>query len=291
MFDEFAIIGTTASGKSSLAIEIAKQMDAVILSLDSLCLYKEINIASAKPSQDELRLIRHFGIDLVYPNEEFNAGNFIKEYQKAKNFANKNSIPLIITGGSGFYLSVLVSGLAPKIPKQQIYPSNDEIWQLVIENDEIWGEKFSQNDEFRLHKWYDIFKFCGFAPSDFLRQNTSAPTITNLPIFEICWDKEILRKRIEKRTCEMIEMGILNEASKLFSKYDKNLKPFKSIGLKECKEYMDGYIKNRGELCDLITTHTAQLAKKQRTFNRSKFPNRVCGSLDEIENLICKNLK
>ena len=95
MFYEFAIIGTTASGKSDLAIKVARELDGVILSLDSLCLYKEINIASAKPSSDELALVKHFGIDIASPDDEFCVGDFITEYKRAlayaKSYAKRSS--------------------------------------------------------------------------------------------------------------------------------------------------------------------------------------------------------
>ena len=74
MFCEFAIIGTTASGKSALALQIAQEFSGVILSLDSLALYKQIDIASAKPSREELASVKHFGIDEIYPNENFSVG-------------------------------------------------------------------------------------------------------------------------------------------------------------------------------------------------------------------------
>ena len=99
---QIAIIGTTASGKSDLALSIARKTDAVILSLDSLCIYRQINIASAKPSEEELREIRHFGVNLIYPNEYFSVGEFIKEYAAARAFAGRSGAPLIITGGAVF---------------------------------------------------------------------------------------------------------------------------------------------------------------------------------------------
>ena len=86
MFKELAVIGTTASGKSALALRLAQEFSAAILSLDSLSVYKEINIASAKPTLDEIALAPHFGIDEIYPNEPFSAGLFFKIYERAKEF-------------------------------------------------------------------------------------------------------------------------------------------------------------------------------------------------------------
>lgn len=277
MFFEFGLIGTTASGKSDLAIKLAKTLNAVILSLDSLCLYKEINIASAKPSQEELNNVKHFGINLVSVDEEFCVGDFFKEYKKARIYAKQNDIPLIITGGSGFYLSALLSGLSPKIPKLEEIKNYDEIWEKAKKIDPKFSSKFSKNDKFRLQKWFEIYEFSKEIPSVWLEKNTDPAIIKELLILQIDLDKEKNIQRIAKRTNLMIKNGLLDEAKELFSKFDSSLKPLKSIGLKECKSYFDGELGeiNSKEalknLEDLICIHTNQLAKKQRTFNRSKF--------------------
>ncbi|WP_279061084.1 tRNA (adenosine(37)-N6)-dimethylallyltransferase MiaA [Campylobacter lanienae] len=268
MYSELAIIGTTASGKSDLAIKVAKEFNAVILSLDSLCLYKEIDIASAKPNKDELELVRHFGVDLVMPDMDFCVGDFIDEYKKAKLYAQQNNSMLIITGGSGFYLKSMLSGLSPKIEPLKINISDDEIWDLAVEIDKEFCTKFSKNDKFRLHKWYQIYTQTNEIPTQWLRLNTGEPMIKNLTIYELVWDKFELIERIKTRTKNMLENGLIDEARYLFGRYDSALKPLNSIGLKEAKEYLDGKI-NLNELNDLITIHTTQLAKRQRTFNKS----------------------
>lgn len=268
MYSELAIIGTTASGKSDLAIKVAKEFNAVILSLDSLCLYKEIDIASAKPNKDELELVRHFGVDLVMPDMDFCVGDFIDEYKKAKLYAQQNNSMLIITGGSGFYLKSMLSGLSPKIEPLKINISDDEIWDLAVEIDKEFCTKFSKNDKFRLHKWYQIYTQTNEIPTQWLRLNTGEPVIKNLTIYELVWDKFELIERIKTRTKNMLENGLIDEARYLFERYDSTLKPLNSIGLKEAKDYLDGKI-NLNELNDLITIHTTQLAKRQRTFNKS----------------------
>ncbi|WP_096023102.1 tRNA (adenosine(37)-N6)-dimethylallyltransferase MiaA [Campylobacter lanienae] len=268
MYSELAIIGTTASGKSDLAIKVAREFNAVILSLDSLCLYKEIDIASAKPNKDELELVRHFGVDLVMPDMDFCVGDFINEYKKAKLYAQQNNSMLIITGGSGFYLKSMLSGLSPKIEPLKIKISDDEIWDLAMKIDRDFCLKFNKNDKFRLHKWYQIYTQTNEIPTQWLRLNTGEPMIKNLTIYELVWDKFELIERIKTRTKNMLENGLIDEARYLFGRYDSALKPLNSIGLKEAKEYLDGKI-NLNELNDLITIHTTQLAKRQRTFNKS----------------------
>ena len=286
---QIAIIGTTASGKSDLALSIARKIGAVILSLDSLCIYRQINIASAKPSEEELREIRHFGVNLIYPNEYFSVGEFIKEYAAARAFAGRSGAPLIITGGSGFYLKAMLSGLAPKVPDFKSEISNDEIYALALRIDPEFAAKLSAADSFRLKKWLSIYKFCGEAPSKFLRENTAPPVISDIKIFEIDAPKQWLAQRIEARTKAMFERGLLEEAEFLFARYGTECRALGCIGLKECGQLLCGQI-SRAQCEQLVSLHTVQLAKRQRTFNRSQFADKISAPPQELEREILKFL-
>ena len=136
---EIAIIGSTASGKTALSLEIASKTNSIILSLDSLCVYKEIDIVSAKPTLEERGEILHFGIDEVYPNVEFDVVCFMELYKKAKEYALKNDKNLIIVGGTGFYLKALIDGLSLGIEtKIKLDISVSEAYDLLYSLDEIF---------------------------------------------------------------------------------------------------------------------------------------------------------
>ncbi len=265
MFFQIALIGTTASGKTYVANALAKEFNAVVLSLDSLCVYKEINIANAKPSKDELMNLNYFGVNLLSVDEHFNVELFIREYQKAKEFAIMNDLPLIIVGGTGFYLKTMIDGLSQKIQDTTSTLNNDEIYTLLLKIDPAY--KIEKNDTYRLRKWLSIYESTNEIPSDFLKRTQKDGVLKDIEIYELVWDREILRKRIEARTKEMIDNGLIEEARMLFSNFDNNLKALNSIGLKECKEYLENKISLK-ELENLITIHTSQLAKRQRTFNK-----------------------
>lgn len=271
MFFEIALIGTTASGKTYIANTLAREFNAVILSLDSLCVYKEINIASAKPSNDELKSIKYFGINLLSVEEHFNVELFIREYQKAKEFALNANLPLIIVGGTGFYLKTMIDGLSEKTLESKSALSNDEIYTLLINIDPNY--KIEKNDTYRLKKWLGIYEQTGEIPSEFLKRTQKIGVLKDIEIYELAWDKEILKKLIQTRTKQMLDKGLLDEAKILFSRFNHKLKALNSIGLKECKEYLEGKI-SFNELENLITIHTAQLAKRQRTFNK-KFQSKI----------------
>lgn len=308
MFKQIAIIGTTASGKTELALKLAQNLDAIILSLDSLCVYKQINIASAKPSQEEIQKTKHFGINLINVNENFDVMKFIDEYNKAKNYAQNAGKILIITGGSGFYLKTLLSGLAPKIQSLPKTKTNSEIWELVSKIDTEFAEKFSSHDTYRLQKWFEIYSQTGQIPSLWLKNNTQEAVIKDITIFEIVWQRQEIIDRIKLRTTKMFENGLLKEARFLFENFNNDLKALNCVGLKECRAYLNNEFGKQNELKEsvheaifeknsalfklheAICIHTNQLAKRQRTFNKSAFPNRTEVIFNQAFELIMKHL-
>ena len=264
MFFEFALIGTTASGKSELANALASEFESIILSLDSLCVYKEINIASAKPDKTALERVEHFGVNLLSVADKFNVALFFDEYKRARKRAFELDKALIIVGGTSFYLRALMSGLSQNVPESTTPLSNDAIFALMSELDK--NAKIAPNDTYRLRQWLGIYE----------NNSLQEPLIKELEIFELVVNKENLRQKVEFRTQNMLKMGLVDEARALFAKFDESLKPLNSIGLKECKDFLNGKI-TRSELATLINTHTMQLAKRQRTFNKKFKRVQICG--------------
>ena len=198
---EIAIIGSTASGKTGLSLEIAQKTNSIILSLDSLSVYKEIDIASAKPSKEERGDIIHFGIDEVYPNVEYDVMQFIDCYKKAKNYALQNNKNLIIVGGTGFYLKALIEGLSTGVNSKIKLDSNvGEVYDLLYSKDKEYMSKIKRNDKYRVEKAYAIYKETNLTPSEYFIQNPKTPIVKDLKLFEILWEKEELKKRINQRT-------------------------------------------------------------------------------------------
>ena len=268
---QIAIIGPTASGKTGLAIDMAYQTNSIILSLDSLSVYKEIDIASAKPTKSERGEIVHFGIDEIYPNETFDVMEFIECYNRAYNYAKEHDQNLIIVGGTGFYLKILIEGMSVGVDSKEVMDiSIDDAYKLLLEIDPIYMQKIEQNDKYRVEKAYMIYKQSKLSPTEFFLQNPKKPIIPNLPIFEILWDTEELRKRIQLRTKQMINEGVIDEVLFLEKKYSRFPNCMSSIGIVETLEYLDGKI-SREKLEEKISVNTSRLAKRQRTFNRGQF--------------------
>ena len=283
---EIAIIGSTASGKTTLAVETALQTNSIILSVDSLSVYKNIDIASAKPTIQERQGIEHFGIDILDPRENFDVIKFLSEYQKAKDYAIEHDKNLIIVGGTGFYLKVLIDGISntPKLSEDTLLWVEEKLqdqylaYNFLYELDPLYMQKIEKNDRYRIEKALGIYKQTNMIPTDYFQKNQPLPIAPNLELFEIIWDPNELRQRIALRTKQMLEQGLIDEVIMLEKKYTREPNCMQSIGILETLEYLDGYI-NKEQLFEKISNHTAQLAKRQRTFNKSQFGGRQTKNL------------
>lgn len=291
---QLALIGPTASGKTSLSIEIAQKMDAYILSLDSLSIYKEIDIVSAKPTLEERAGIVHFGIDHLYPNEHFDVTTFVKLYQEVYQKAIDEGKNLVIVGGTSFYLKMLLDGVSdlPPITETtkektlQRLKNLEDAYQFLYDLDPDYMQRIAQSDRYRIEKALNIYLETGMTPSAYFRANPPASIIKgDLPIYRIDIEREELRQRISLRTGVMLKEGLIDEICMLEKKYTRSPNCMKAIGIKETLDYLDG-IYDRSMLEEKITTNTARLAKRQTTFNNSQFESVVKGSVEELKSIL-----
>ena len=285
---EIAIIGSTASGKTGLSLEIAQKTNSIILSLDSLSVYKQIDIASAKPTKEERGDIPHFGIDEIFPNENFDVIQFFNCYKKAKEYAKTNEKNLILVGGTGFYLKALIEGLSTGI-KESIkldIPLN-EAYELLYSLDKEYMSKIASNDKYRIEKAYSIYKQTDKTPTEYFELNPKEPIAKDLEIFEILWDRDELRKRISLRTSLMIKEGIIDEVIFLEKLYTRTPNCMSSIGIIETLEYLDGKL-TKEQLEEKISLNTAKLAKRQNTFNKGQFQNKTSNIITNLNSDIIK---
>jgi len=283
----FAIIGPTASGKSDLAIKLALKLNYKILSLDSLSIYKEIDIASAKPSKEELSKVKHYGINEIYPNEKFDVVRFIEIYKK---IPHKN---IIIVGGTGFYLKAMIEGISPmpEINEEIKKEASKKDYDFLKKTDPNFASKISPNDTYRIQKGLEIYFATNLPPSQYFKNNPPKPVLSDIPIFEIAVDRNILRERIKKRTEKMFKSGLIDEVAYLEKKYeDRRLPSLKAIGIKEVLDYFNGKY-NLQTLKEKIITNTARLAKRQQTFNKTQFKNKISAPLEELEKTILQQIK
>ena len=295
-FKQLALIGPTASGKTALSIKIAQQMNAYILSLDSLSIYKEIDIVSAKPTLEERASIEHFGMDYLYPDESFDVTTFIKLYHEVHAKCLEDKKNLVIVGGTSFYLKMLMEGISelPSISNETKEKAHSYLQDLqktyawLYNLDETYMSNIESNDPYRIEKALHIYLETGLTPTQYFKQYPPKPTVTEaLPLYQIAIERETLRERIALRTNIMVNDGLIDEVCMLEKKYTRAHHCMKSIGIKETLAYLDG-VYDKKMLIDKITTNTARLAKRQTTFNNSQFHHVIKGSIEVLESMLLK---
>ncbi len=296
---QIALIGPTASGKSDLAIHIAKRFGGIVLSLDSLAIYKQIDIASAKPSIEERDGITHYGIDLLYPDEHFDVSRFLKLYTHAYEDAYRHAVPLIIVGGTSFYLKVLIEGISPmptpsKTTRAKIADAmrdTNKLYAMLCKIDPVHMAHIEASDRYRIEKAATIYFETGQRPSDYFAAHPPhTPLRGSLPIYEIATERAELRQRIAKRTRKMLQAGLIDEVVALEARYTRSPNAMKAIGIKETLAYLDG-IYDKAMLYEKIVTHTARLAKRQNTFNKTQFKEVIRADSETLQRRIAQTLQ
>ncbi|MBW4663425.1 MAG: tRNA (adenosine(37)-N6)-dimethylallyltransferase MiaA [Chroococcus sp. CMT-3BRIN-NPC107] len=260
------ICGATATGKSSLAIALAKRLKSIIISADSRQVYREFDIGTAKPTLAEQQEVPHYLIDICEPVETLTVADY---QQQAQGLINSVSLALLV-GGTGLYIRSIVKGL--KIPR--VAPNNQlrsqlqqlgqiQLYAMLQQIDPIAGQKIHANDAVRTLRALEVYYVTGSPISE--QQGENPP---NYPILQIgldCPNLEDLHRRIKQRTEQMIGMGLVAEVEFLGEKYGFDLPLLNTLGYQEIKEYLLGNV-SLSEAKDLIVLHTRQFAKRQRTW-------------------------
>ncbi|GAA7851951.1 tRNA (adenosine(37)-N6)-dimethylallyltransferase MiaA [Helicobacter pylori] len=271
-------------------------MDAEIFSLDSLSIYKDINIASAKPSLKERKNIKHYALDYLNIDEKNNAQLFKTLLEDAIRVSSKEV--LLIVGGSSFYLKSILEGLSrmPKLSSEEVVKIEREIstlanpYMFLKSIDPNMAFKIHPNDTYRIHKSLEIFYATRTPPSEYFKANPKKPFAHAISLFALSMEKNALHNNIKQRTKNMLHSGLIEEIKALYAKYPKDSQPFKAIGVKESVLFLEKRLTLK-ELEEAIISNTMKLAKRQNTFNKTQFNNLYAGSVKEVRHAILKHSK
>lgn len=223
---------------------------------------------------------------------------FFSLYHEAKTYANAHQKHLIIVGGTGFYLKALMEGLSTR-PEISLHVKNeieqcllnlDVTYALIQQKDPGYASKIASTDTYRIQKWLEIFLSTQSTPSEYLTKHKQEGLLPHVPLFEIATPKEALSERVTLRTRAMLKQGLIDEVFGLEKRYSRAPQCMKAIGIKEVLDFFDGRY-THPILEEKIITHTLQLAKRQRTFNASQFPQHPKGTLSELNALVHQSLK
>ena len=265
------LIGPTASGKTELAIDIAKYFNFNIHNVDSRQLYRFMDIGTAKPTEEQQKTIKHFLIDLEEPSNPFNARQFQEIATKSINKElNQKRIPFLV-GGSGMYMNSIIKGFfTPDVPPQKALRSQFEklgqerCWELLKNCDPFLTKKINYADQVRTIRGLEFFYVTGKPMSSQKSQNPPPWRILELGL-----DRKDLKEQIFKRTKNMFELGIIEETKNIINQYDSDLPLLETIGYKEAKDVIQENLKIEKAI-ELTTTKTIQFAKRQKTWFRNK---------------------
>ena len=269
-----AIIGPTASGKTTLAIQLAKKINGEIIGLDSRQIYKDISIGTAQPNPSEKKTIKHHLIGVKPINERINAGEYAKLVVRCiEKIKLKNKIP-IICGGSGLYFRAISKGIFESSrseldirKKLELKYENEggvKMLDRLKELDYEYSKHIHVNNKKRLVRALEIFEMTGKTPSvHFAEQKKNFAPIPNLFSIYLKWDRGEIEQRIAERTSKMLKDGWVEEVRKLKNNYPNlNFHPLDAIGYSQIMRFLNGEITIR-ELENKINTKTRQFAIKQ----------------------------
>ena len=295
------LAGPTASGKSKLAISLAKKLNGEIINADSMQVFKEFKILSSRPSETDTKKIKHHLYGIISVKRYFSAGDWLKQAKKKINIClKKKKIPIIV-GGTGLYFNTITKGMS-KIPDIDFKTRNKvrklykklgfkKFYKQLIKLDPKIKGKIVPTDSQRLQRAYEVklktkkslFDWFANTKSDFL----------DFEIKKIFIDipRDVLLKKISERTEQMFERRCISEVKRFNKlKINKSLSANKLIGVKEINNYMNGYI-SLEDCKELINIRTRQYAKRQNTWARGHMKNWNKLYSKNFSNLLKKSLK
>ena len=274
------LMGPTASGKTSLAIQMAQQHNCELISVDSALIYRDMDVGTAKPTAEELALAPHRLIDILDPSESYSAADFRRDaLAEIENIIARGKTPLLV-GGTMMYFKALLEGLSPlpsadEAIRAQIFAEAECLgWEVLhrqlCEIDPVAGERIHPNDPQRLSRALEVFRITGKTMTE-LTQTKSAALPYDVVQFAIApTDRKVLHDLIAKRFVMMLEQGFTQEVAGLKARGDLHLDmpSMRCVGYRQCWQYLDNEY-DHATMVEKATAATRQLAKRQLTWLRS----------------------
>lgn len=290
------ICGPTASGKTALSIELAKQIGGEVISCDSMQIYRDMNIGTAKPTKEEMQGIKHYLIDFVSPDERYSVADYKKEAKKAiKEILKKKKVPIIV-GGTGLYLDSLIYEIEyPNIEFDEAYRKDLEkqveekglviLYEQAKKIDPEALKKISKNDKKRILRILEIYHATGKNKTEQEKESRKKEVEYDYHVYALNWDREKLYERINQRVDIMLEQGLIEEVKNIYHTYEKFPTAMQGLGYKEVVEYLEGKI-TKEEMVEKIKQETRRYAKRQLTWFRKNKETKWLDATQDMQNNI-----
>lgn len=267
------ICGPTASGKTKLSIELAKKINGEIVSCDSMQIYKDMTIGTAKPTTEEMQGIKHYLIDYVSPETRYSVADYKKDAIKAiKEILGRGKVPIVV-GGTGLYLESLIYGIEyneieidleyrNELEKIEQEKGLQGLYEMAKKIDEEAIKKISANDKKRIFRVLEIYHSTGKTKTELEIESRKNGPEFDYVLFGIKMDREKLYERINKRVDLMIEDGLVEEVKQILNKYSEFPTAMQGLGYKEVVQYLNRQI-SKDEMIEKIKMETRRYAKRQ----------------------------
>lgn len=271
------VVGPTASGKTALALELARRLDGEIVSADSRQIYRYLDIGTAKPTPEERAAIPHHFVDLLSPDQEYNAGRFGEEGRRVIDEILGRTRTPIVSGGSGLYVHSLIDGffegpgadpeyrenLDDRLRKNGLAALLEELRRV----DPLSASRIDPTKPRRIIRALEVYHATGRPLSE--HHAAPPPEISFTPVLlGLHWERGELYERIDRRCGEMIDAGLLREADEIERRgYPSTLNALNSVGYREAYAFLRGAI-GREEMLRLFRRNTRRYAKRQLTWFR-----------------------
>jgi tRNA dimethylallyltransferase len=267
------ICGSTATGKSDLALRCAERLNSPILSADSRQVYQGFDIGTAKPTLSDQARVPHHLIDICAPTENFTAAQYQQMAQALIAAHHAAGATPLLVGGTGLYIQSIVQGLKiPRVPPQGELRSQLETLsqferhQWLNQVDLLSAAKIHPNDAVRTLRALEVYYATGIPLS--IQQGTHPPSYSILQIGLEFADQALYSKRIQERTQQMLQQGWIDEVKRLMHQYGAELPLLQTLGYAEIQAYLSGAISLDAAIAQTVL-RTRQFAKRQRTWFRA----------------------
>lgn len=278
-----ALVGSTGSGKTGLGVALAKVLDTEIISVDSMAVYRTMDIGTAKPTLEEQQGIPHHLLDVVDPDQPFSAADFVALARPIISRLHAAGKPTLLVGGTGLYLRTLIHGLFQGPPTDQalrqaileeVAPeleAGDEtaLHRRLLEVDSEAAARLFPRDHVRIVRALEVFRLTGRPLSDWQNEHRFSESPYRWAKFALDWPRDVLYSRINVRVLEMARAGLEQETARLLEQYGPDIKPMKGLGYLHFANYLRG-IWTREEALRLMQRDTRRFARRQITWFRKE---------------------